>query len=279
MILQVVDECFRRRGDRAGRVADDLELGAGGVAGAVGATGGGAAGGLASGGRGDGSCGWVGVEVGEDDALADGTVGGSAQGLHDGLGVLRAGGGWGDEAEAGDSAAEPEAGGWGEIGGGGGGGEGDEDTDAAAAGLMDELVEVVEGGSWRERGGQRGSEYDECVNAEGVQGIEAGGDGFEVGALLEPELFGGASAGWVGGSGGDLIEDGLTPPGVVVQAGACQPGRARVCAAAGRARARRRAARSGRCMESIVSRRGGPAGSTEMVRGAASLGMVARCGR
>ena len=202
----------------------DLELGVGGVAGAVGATGGGSAGGLASGGRGDGSCGWVGVEVGEDDALADGAVGDPAQGLHDGLGVLRAGGGRGDEAEAGDSAGEPEAGGWGEIGGGGGGGEGDEDTDAAAAGLMDELVEVVEGGSWRERGGQRGRGYDERVDAEGVQGIEAGGDGFVVGALLEPELFGGASAGWVGGSGGDLIEDGLTPPGVVVEAGACQAG-------------------------------------------------------
>ena len=90
------------------------------------------------------------------------------------------GGGRGDEAEAGDSAGEPEAGGGGEIGGGGGGGEGDEDTDAAAAGLMDELVEVVEGGSWRERAGQRRHGDDERVDAEGVQGIEAGGDGFVV---------------------------------------------------------------------------------------------------
>ena len=95
-------------------VLDHLILG-------LGATGGGSAGGLARGGRGEwsGACGEV--EIGEDDALADGARGDPAQCLHDGLGVLRTGGGRGDEAEAGDSAAEPEAGGWGEIGGDGGG--------------------------------------------------------------------------------------------------------------------------------------------------------------
>ena len=102
--------------------------------------------------------------------------------------------------EAGDSAGEPEARNCRKIGGGGGGGEGGKDTDSAAAGLMDQLVEVVEGGIGLERGGQRGHGDDECVDAEGAQGIETGGDGFVVGGLLEPELFGGASAGRVGGA-------------------------------------------------------------------------------
>ena len=84
---------------------------------------------------------------------------------------------------------------------------------------MDQVVEVVEGGIGGKRGGKRRRGDDERVDAERVQGIETGGDGFVVGALLEPELFGGASAGWVGGTGGDLIEDGLTPPEVGVEAG------------------------------------------------------------
>jgi hypothetical protein len=65
---------------------------------------------------------------------------------------------------------------------------------------MDELVEVVEGGIGGKRGGQRGHGDDERVDAERVQGIETGGDGFVVRALLKLELFGGASAGWVGGA-------------------------------------------------------------------------------
>jgi hypothetical protein len=65
---------------------------------------------------------------------------------------------------------------------------------------MDQLVEVVEGGIRLDRGGQRGHGDEERVYAEGVQCIETGGDGFVVRALLEPELFGGASAGWVGGA-------------------------------------------------------------------------------
>ena len=144
---------------------------------------------------------------------------------------------------------------------------------------MDELVEVVEGGSWRERGGQRGRGYDERVDAEGVQGIEAGGDGFVVGALLEPELFGGASAGWVGGSGGDLIEDGLTPPGVVVEAGACQAGAGEGLRGGGEGEGEKEGGEERAVHGVDCLAQGGPAGSTEMVRGAASLGMVARCGR
>ena len=91
---------------------------------------------------------------------------------------------------------------------------------------MDELVEVVEGRIGRLRGGDRGHGDDQRVDAESVQGIELAGDGFVV-----------------GGSVGDLIEDGLLPPEVGVEAGPAMPGRARVCAAEGRAVARRRARR------------------------------------
>lgn len=77
---------------------------------------------------------WVGgVDVGDDDALADVGVGDFTE--EGGLGGV-------GDVEAGDAAVEPEAGGGGEVGVGFGL-EIDEDADAVAAGLVDEVVEIV----------------------------------------------------------------------------------------------------------------------------------------
>ena len=260
-----------------GEARIDLELGVEGVTETAGATVGGSAVGLARGGRGDGSGGCAGVEVGEDDALADGAAGDLAQGLHDDLGELRAGSGRGDEVETGDSAGEPEARNCRKIGGDGGGGEGGEDTDSAAAGLMDQLVEVVEGGIRLERGGQRGHGDDERIDAEGAQGIETGGDEFVAGGLLG--RVGGDFAGWAGRSFGDLIEDGATPPGVGVLAEVCHAGTGEGLGG-GEGECEQKAGCDREAMHGVdcLAQRG-PVGSTEMVRGAASLEWAARYGR
>jgi len=156
-----------------------------------------------------------GIDVADEDALAKVGVGGFAKfgGLGVGLGRGT------DDVEAGDAAVEPEAGYVGQVGGGDLGVEVEQDADVAAAGLVDEVVEIVEGavGGFDGLGvggvGLDGGE-EEGVGAEGMDVVEALGYAVEatgcwvfVGGRVEVE-------------GVHLIDDGVLPPDVGVHAGA-----------------------------------------------------------
>lgn len=169
------------------------------------------AGGCAAGGAGRiGSCGWSEVEVGEDDALAGHGGFELAQGEDHGLGGFRGGSGGGGEMQAGDAAGEPEAGEAGEVCGGGWRFDGEDDADAVGAGLAEKMVEVVEvgHGAVAAGSGEGGRGKQQGIDAEGAQGVETDGEGFEVDR----------------GGRRDLIEDGVTPPGVGAGAGSGEAG-------------------------------------------------------
>jgi len=155
------------------------------------------------------------VCVCDNDALAEIAAGGFAQG--DGLGVGDVVGA--SDMEASDAAVEPEAGDVGEVGGGDSGIEVEENADVAAAGLVDEVVEVVEcaqGGIDRLGVGRIGLDggEEERVGAEGVDVVEALRDAVEAGAVVGVEVC-----------GIYLIDDGVLPPEVGGDAGA-DPARA-----------------------------------------------------
>ena len=149
-----------------------------------------------------------GVDVGDEDALADVGVGGFAK--FGGLGV-GFGGGAGD-VEAGDAAVEPEARDVGEIGGGDVGVEVEQDADVVAAGFVDEVVEIVEGAV----GGVDGL----CVGGVGLDGGEEQDVGaerldvFEVlGDAVETAAAGRIEVEWI-----YFVDDGVLPPDVGVDA-------------------------------------------------------------
>ncbi len=136
----------------------------------------------------------AGVEIADDDALAD--VG--AGDLAELVGLLRIG-----DAEACEAAVEPETGEAGEIGASGRRAQIEQDAHVAAAGLTAEVVEIVEGSDGGiERLGMGGVGLDvgeqDGVGAERMDVVEALGDAFEA--------FG-AEAVRV-----DLINDGVLPP-------------------------------------------------------------------
>jgi hypothetical protein len=123
-----------------------------------------------------------------------------------------------DEVEAGDAAVEPETGYVGEVGGGDVGVEVEQDADVAAAGFVDEVVEIVEGAVGGVDGlgvggvGLDGGE-EEGVGAEGVDVVEALGDAVEAAGC---RVFVG---GRVEVEGVHLVDDGVLPPDVGVAAG------------------------------------------------------------
>ena len=87
------------------------------------------------------------VDVADEDALTE--VGGGGFAEFGGLGV-----GFGasaEDVEAGDAAVEPEAGYIGDVSGWDVGVEVEEDAEVAAAGLVNEVVEIVEGADRRGR--------------------------------------------------------------------------------------------------------------------------------
>ncbi len=155
-----------------------------------------------------------GVDVADEDALAEVTAGGFAE--RDGLGMGFGGGAV--DVEAGDAAVEPEAGDVGKICGGDVGVEVEEDADVVAAGLVDEVVEIVEGAVGRVDGlgvggvGLDGSE-EQGVCAERVDVIEMLGDAVETAACCG-SINGGAEV-----EGVHLVDDGVLPPNVGVHAG------------------------------------------------------------
>ncbi len=118
-----------------------------------------------------------------------------------------------DDVEAGDAAVEPEAGDVGEIGRGNLGIEVKQDADVVTAGLVDEVIEVVKGAVRRvdrlRVGGIRldGGE-EEGVDAERLNVVEALGDSAETAAFCGTEV-----------DGIHLIDDGVLPPNVGVDAG------------------------------------------------------------
>ena len=151
-----------------------------------------------------------GIDIADEDALAEIAAGGFAKLCGLGVGGVA---GTGD-VEAGDATVEPEAGYVGEVGGGDLGVEVEEDAEVAAAGLVDEVVEIVEGAEGGVDGlgvggvGLDGGEED-GVDTEGLDVVEALGD------AVERAAAGGAEV-----SGVYLVDDGVLPPKVDVHAGA-----------------------------------------------------------
>ena len=151
-----------------------------------------------------------GVDVADEDALAEIGAGGFAK-----LGDLGAGFGSGaDDVEAGDAAVEPETGHVGKVDGGDVGVEVEQDADVAAAGFVDEVVEIVEGtvdgveglgviGVWLESGEEK------SIGAEGPNVIKMLDD------TVKAAAFGGAEV-----DGVYLVDDRMLPPDVCVDAGA-----------------------------------------------------------
>ncbi len=114
-----------------------------------------------------------GIDIADEDAIAKVVVGDFAK--FGGLGVGFGSGA--DDVEAGDAAVEPEAGYVGKIGGGNFGVEIEQDADVVTAGLVDEVVEIVEGAVGGVDGlgvgsvGLDGGE-EEGVDAEGLNVVE-----------------------------------------------------------------------------------------------------------
>ncbi len=156
-----------------------------------------------------------GIDVADEDALAE--VGGGGFAKFGGLGVGLGRGA--DDVEAGDAAVEPEAGYVGDVGGGDFGVEVEQDADVAAAGFVDEVVEIVEGAVGGVDGlgvggvGLDGGE-EEGVGAEGVDVVEA------LGYAVETAGCGVFVGGRVEVEGVHLVDDGVLPPDVGVHAGA-----------------------------------------------------------
>ena len=118
-----------------------------------------------------------------------------------------------DDVEAGNTAVEPEAGDVGEVGAGNLGIEVKQDTDVMTTGLVDEVVKVVEGAIGRVDGLSVGSirldgGEEEGVDTERLNVVEALSDSVETAA------FGGTEV-----DGIHLIDDGVLPPNVGVDAG------------------------------------------------------------
>ena len=121
-----------------------------------------------------------GVNIADEDTLAEVGAGGLAKPRSLSVGF----GGGADDVEAGDAAVEPEAGDVGEVGGGDVRVEVEKDADVAAAGFVDEVVEIVEGaiggveglgvGRVRLEGGK-----EDGVGAEGVNVVEMLRDAME----------------------------------------------------------------------------------------------------
>jgi hypothetical protein len=114
--------------------------------------------------------------------------------------------------QAGDAAVEPEAGDSGEVGGAKG--EVEQDADVVATGLVDEIVEVVNGSQGGiDRLGVSGVGLDggeeKRVDSQGVEIVEA------LGEAVEGAAFGGADVGGV-----YVVDDSVFPPGVGTHAGA-----------------------------------------------------------
>ena len=153
------------------------------------------------------------VDVADKDSLAH--VGGGGLAKFGGLGVCL--GCCAGNVESGDAAVEPEAGYVGEVDGGDVGVEVEHDTDVVAAGLMDEVVEIVEGAVGGVDGlGVRGVGLDggeeEDVGAERLDVFEALGDAVEAAACWD-FVDGGTEV-----EGVHFVDDGLLPPDVGVDA-------------------------------------------------------------
>ncbi len=150
------------------------------------------------------------VYVADEDAVTEIVAGGFAEfcGLSVGFGSGA------DDVKAGDAAVEPEAGYVGKIGGGNFGVEVEQDADVVAAGLVDEVVEIVEGAV----GGVDGLRVG-CVGLDGGEEEAVGTEGLDVvemlGDAVETAAVGGAEV-----DGIDLIDDGMFPPNVGADAGA-----------------------------------------------------------
>ena len=105
------------------------------------------------------------------------------------FGGLRVGfGGCAEDVEAGDAAVEPEAGDVGDVSGWDVGVEIEEDPEVAAAGLVDEVVEIVEGADGGVDGlGMGGVEGDfgekKRVDAEGLDVVKVPGEAVEAAAV------------------------------------------------------------------------------------------------
>jgi hypothetical protein len=118
--------------------------------------------------------------------------------------------------QAGDAPVEPEAGDRGEVGGARG--EVEQDAYVATTGLMDEIVEVVNGSQGGvDRLGVGGVGLDggeeKRVDSQRVEIVEA------LGEAVEGAAFGGAEVGGV-----YVVDDSVFPPGVGAHAGASPAG-------------------------------------------------------
>ena len=122
------------------------------------------------------------------------------------------GGSGAGKVQTGDAAVEPEAGDKGKVVGAAGG-EVKQDADVVAAGLVDQIVKVVEGSQgWIDRlglgrVGLDGSEED-GVDTQGMEVVEMLRD------AAEGAAFGGAEVGGV-----NVVDDGVLPPRVRIHAG------------------------------------------------------------
>ena len=148
------------------------------------------------------------VNVADEDALAEIRAGGFAKFC--GLGVSFGSGA--DDVEARDAAVEPEASDVGQIGGGDVRVEVEKDANVAAAGFVNKVVEIVEGAiGWVKGLGVGGvwleSSKEEGVSAEGVDVVQMLSDAVEA-----------AASGGVEVNGIDLVNDGVFPPHVGIDA-------------------------------------------------------------
>jgi hypothetical protein len=146
------------------------------------------------------------VDIADEDALTEVAGGGFAN-----LGCLCVGlGRDAGDVEAGDAAIEPEAGYVWSVSRGDFGVKIEEDADVVAAGLVDEVVEIVEGavgwidflgvGSVRLDGGK-----EDRVGAEGLDVVEMLGDAVEAAACCGVD--------WgIEVEGVYLVDDGVLPP-------------------------------------------------------------------